>query len=472
MAVLPIIMNPAGYVPQTPAQLNAQLIAGVTATNPGYTANLPGSLVEDISSTDTYALLTCDSAFGELVNSITPFGANPFILNELGQMLGVELGEPTNTSVNVIFSGPPGFVIAQGFVVSDGTHQYGVQDGGVIGSSGQSPALFAVATDSGSWTAAAGVVNQIITSVPSAISPPIEVSNPEATTPSTSAETQTSYRARVLQANLAASQGMARYFKTLVMNVVGVQPRLVSVLQQSGGGWSLIVGGGDPYQIAYAIYTSLFDISTLVGAELNVTGITKANPGVVTTDLDHYYVTGQPVTISGSNPSAYNGSYTALVISEKTFSIGIDTTGFSTYVGNAEVSPVLRNQVVSLSDYPDSYSIPFVDPPQQTVAITATWNTTSTNLVNPAAIAQLASPALVDYINNIVVGQPINLLQLDAAFQTSVANVLAPTLLTRLTFAVSINGVGASPISGTQIIVGDPSSYFLTDSTQITVNQG
>jgi hypothetical protein len=471
MAVLPIVLTTAGWSPTPPATFRAQLVASVTATNYGYTANLPGSMIEDVSSTDVYALVTCDAAFGDLINSVTPYGANAFILAQLGEMLGLQPGQLTNTSVYVVFTSPsPGFVIAQGFTVSDGTYQYVVQDGGAILSSGQSAPLYAVATIAGSWAVAAGTVSQLITSVPSSIS--LSVTNLAAGVASTGAEDETSYRSRVLQANLAASQGMTRYLKTLVANVPGVQSRLLSVQQQVGGGWQVIVGGGDPYAVAYAIYSSLFDISTLTGAVLSVSGITKANPGVVTTAINHNYQTGQVVTISGSTVTQWNGNYTIIVLTETTFSIGVNTSTFTTYAGGGICTPVLPNVTVSLNDYPDTYSVPFINPPQQTVAMTVTWNTTATNYVNPAAISQLAVPALVNYVNSVAAGRPLNVLEMTAAFQAAIVNTLPLQLLTRLVFAVSINGVGTPVNVGTQIIVGDPISYFETNSALITVNQG
>ena len=470
MAVLPIVLTTAGWSPTPPATLQAQLVAGVTATNPGYTANLPGSMIEDVSSTDVYALITCDAAFGDLINSVTPYGANAFILAQLGEMLGLQPGQPTNTSVYVVFTGPPGFVIVRGFTVSDGTYQYVVQDGGSILSGGQSNPLYAIASLSGSWDVASGTVNQLITSVPSTIT--LTVTNPEAGVASTGAEDETSYRARVLQANLSASQGMARYLKTLVANVPGVQSRLLSVQQQSSGGWMVIVGGGDPYAVAYAIYSSLFDVSTLTGAVINIIAATKANPGVVTTDINHNYSTGQVVTIAGSTVLAWNGNYTIIVLTERTFSIGVNTTSYTAYTSGAVCTPVLPNVVVSLNDYPDTYSIPFINPPQQVVAVSVTWNTTSSNYVNPSAISQLAMPAVVDYINSIAAGQPINVLEMTAAFQAAVANTLPLQLLTRLVFSVSINGVGTPVEAGTFIIPSDPISYFETNSSLIAVNQG
>lgn len=473
MTDFPVVVSTAGYVPQTPAALLAQLIANVAATNPGYTANLPGSLIEDVSSTDVYALLQCDSSVAEIVNSLTPFGANAFLLQQLGNIYGVQLGQQTNTSVYVTFSGSVGFVIAQGFIVSDGTYQYVLPDGGVIGSGGVSLPLYAVATVTGSWAISSGTVSQLVTSVPSSVT--LSVNNPLPGTPAVAAETEQSYRSRVLQAGLAASQGMTRYLKTLLQNIPGVQSRLVSVKQMANGGlWEVICGGGDSYQIAYAIFMALFDINALTGSVMAVSGITQANPGVVTTTLNHGFATGQVINIAGvvGMTAVNNTPLTITVLTQKTFSIGVNTTGYGAYVSGGIVTPNLRNITVSLNDYPDTYALTFVNPPQQSVSMTVTWNTISTNYVNPATIAQLANLALVNYINNITVGQPVNLFEMQTVFQDAVANIIPAQLLTRMVFAVSINGIGVTVSAGTGEFLGDPESYFQTNTSLIVINQG
>src|SRR6266576_6991791 len=130
MALPPTVVTPAGLQPQSPASLRLQITTAVGATNPGFTANLPGSLVEDIVSTDVAAIALCDQARVDLVNSVSPFAADPFVLQLLGDVYGVPLGLGSNTSVSVVFSSnppAPGFVIAKGFTVSDGNHQYVVQ---------------------------------------------------------------------------------------------------------------------------------------------------------------------------------------------------------------------------------------------------------------------------------------------------------------------------------------------------------
>lgn len=553
---LPIILTIAGAQPQSPAALRAALVAGVEAVNPGVTLSLEGSLLEDVTSTDVGAIALIDQARVELINSLTPFGANAFLLNQLGQIYGVPLGQASNTSVYVVFTGPPGLVIAKGFTVSDGSFQYVLRNGGIIKSDGQSAPLYALATQSGSWVVPSGTVTQLVTAKPPGVT--LTVVNPEAGLSGNGSETATSYRSRVLQAGLAASQGMSRYLKTLLGNVTGVQTRLVAAQMQVGGGWKIIVGGGDPYEVAYAIYTSLFDISTLVGSTLFIEDITADDPGLVTTFLNHGYDVGQDITITDVDPSDFDGDYAVYSVpSEKTFELGtnfaaqnltglswgsggggtvtattavnhgipvgssftiancvpteyngthvaisgtatttlkwaltpdpgiqttlgqleagiakFDAGALSPYVSGGQVDPDLRNAEVSITDWPDTYIIPIVIPPLQTVTLALLWNTTSTNLVAPAAVAQLGAPALAAYINSITVGQPINLFQLQSVFKAAIASVLQPELVTRMVFTVAINGIGTPVDSGTGIFEGDPESYFFAEASGMSITQG
>ena len=467
---IPIVLGPAGMIPADPATVQQTLLTSVGETNPDYTANLPGIMIEDISSTNVAAILECDSALVELVNSITPFGANLFLLNQLAQIYGVQQGETSNTSVYCVFTGTVGFIVPQGFVVSDGTYQYTVQDGGIIGSGGITIPLYCLATVGGSWPVAANTVTALATSVPSTIT--LSVNNPAAGTPSAGGITTDQLRAQVLQAGLAASMGMARYLKTLLGNVSGVQQRLISVLQ-SGSSWLILVGGGDPYQVAYAIYQSIFDLRTLGSSQINVLTASKAAAAVITTDLTHNFTTGATATIAGAlGMTGINGSWTVTVITPTSFSIPYNSTSAPTYTGGGIVTPNIRNQSISVIDYPNTYTVPFVVPPAQSVSIGLTWNTIATTAVSATSMATLGAVGLVNYVNSIATGQPMNLFELQNAFQLATASVLPTTLLTRMVFAVTIDGVSVSPAAGTGVIAGDPQSYFLTNATLITITQG
>jgi hypothetical protein len=318
---LPIVMTVSGVQPRSPVDINTELITNVAAIDPGYTV-LPGSLIEDISSTDTAAISLCDQAKVDLINSITPFGANEFLLNQLGQVYGVQLGQTTNTSVFVTFTSTSGFVINAGFVVSDGAHQYYVQDGGIVNSFSY-VSLFCVASTQGTWAVPVNSVTTIITSVPSAYT--VTCTNPVAGTPSTSVESWDNYRERVLIAGKAASTGMATYLKTLINEVPGVQTRLVSVRQVSGN-WQILCGGGDPYSVGYAIFRALFDINHLVGSS-------HTERNVVVSVLDV--------------PDRYNITYVNPTLQNVAINLTWNTT-LTNFVSDASVSILVSN---ALAEY-------------------------------------------------------------------------------------------------------------------------
>lgn len=402
-ANVPLIMTSAGPQPTPPATLNQNLIAGVAAEVPDYTANLPGLLIEDLSSTATGALVTIDQARVDAINSVTPYGANAYILAQQGVMLGIPQGTPTNTSVNVVFSDTlaPGYVLPAGFVVGDGTYQYVLQDGGIIQTGGSTAPLFAVANQSGSWSVPAGTVNQLVTSLPTPYNTQITVTNPLAgTAGNPSAETPQSYRSRIMQANQVAGQGTPSYIATLIKAIPGVTPRLVTILQTSLG-WEVICGGGDPYAVAFAIYQGVLDLSTIVGS------ITSG-----------------------------------------------------------------RNISVTITDSPNQYTITYVNPPQQVVTVNAVWNTNLPNFTAGAQVNQLGSTAIQNYINAIIVGQPINVFAMEDAFQQAVSSVLPIPNLTRLVFSVTVNATPISPTTGTGIIPSDPESYFAISASGVAVAQG
>lgn len=472
-ATVSLTVGATGAVPTDPATLNAALIAYAVGLDPGLTANLPGLLIEDIASTATGALVQIDALAVDLVNSITPFTSNAWLTTQFGNVYGVTQGGSSNTSVFVVFSGSVGYTINIGTTVSDGTFQYVVQDGGSVGTSGASEPLFCLATTAGTWAVPIGTVTQIVSSVPTGIT--LTCTNPNTGTPGEAAQGLDDFRAAVLQAGLASGQGMPRFLKTLLLQVPGVQPRLVSVIQVNGGGWEVICGGGDPYQVAGAIYQALFDVSLLVGSTIAITGITNATLGVVTTNLNHGFTTGQNnVFISGVvGMSGVNGGpYTVTVISEKTFTFGINTNSSGPYASGGVVTPNNRNISVNIIDTPNTYTIPYVNPPQQTVTVQLTWNTTAPNFVSATAVSQLGTPAIVNYINSVPVGQPINLYELEEVFQVSVASIIPLQYLSKMLFTVSINGVATPPALNTFIISGDPESYFFCTSATVTITQG
>ena len=270
-ALPPLLFSASGPVATPPATLNADLIALVSTMAPGYTAELPGSLIEDLSSTAVGALMTIDQARVDSVNSVAPGYANAYLLAALGAQFGVPQGLAANGSVFVVFTGSAGYVIPPGFLVSDGTNQYAIQDGGVIASGGTSSPLYAVATSANVFAIPPNSVTQIATSVPSPYT--LTVTNALAGVPAQAQQTIESYQAQVLQAWQSPLVGWSSVLKGLLQKVPGVSPRLISIIPNSTR-WEVIVGGGDPYQVAGAIYAGISSVGLLTGSSTTPRNVT------------------------------------------------------------------------------------------------------------------------------------------------------------------------------------------------------
>lgn len=472
MSDLPVSYDSSGPIPQTSSALRALVVANAEALAPGITTELPGSLIEDMVSTAVGALLVCDQARVDLIQGAGALSANEFLLNLLAQQAGVPaIGTQGYTSVQETFSGPAGFNIPQGFIVSDGTYQYALQDAVTIPSSGTTNAVTCVATTPGSWSVPAGSVTTVATSLPNNVT--ITCTNLTAGTPGSSSETVEQFRARVWDAGMVTAQGVPSFIRTTLSQVANVVARLVSVVQ-NGSNWIVMCGGGDVYSMAGAIQKSAGDISRLSGCTLNITGITQANPGVVSTGITHGFSSGQVIQISGIvGMTELNGvDLTITVIDAHNFSIGVDTSAMGAWVSGGVVTPNLRNNFITVNDWPDNYVIPFVIPLQQLVTVNFAWATSGNNYLANATVQQLISANVISYINSIYAGKPLSLIKLKNIFEDAISSTLDISLLSKLSITVTVNGVLTSPDSGTEIISGDPYSYWYISSTGVTTSEG
>ena len=75
-----------------------------------------------------------------------------------------------------------------------------------------------------------------------------------------------------------------------------------------------------------------------------ISNITKANPGVVTTDLPHGFSTGDLIDLkaTGGMGELNKQRVTITVLSATSFSIGVNTTHFSTYIGSGRASKTIQ----------------------------------------------------------------------------------------------------------------------------------
>ncbi len=86
------------------------------------------------------------------------------------------------------------------------------------------------------------------------------------------------------------------------------------------------------------IYDVTNNILNYLGRALSITGVTNANPGEITTSINHDLSTGDRVFISGVRGTIQvnnvnDGFYTIIRTGATTFTIGVDTTAFGVYIG-------------------------------------------------------------------------------------------------------------------------------------------
>ena len=359
MSDINLVWSTAGLEPTPPATIRTTFISKVSSIAPDYTV-LPAGLIEDLTSTAVGGLSLFDSSLVTMANSVTPLGANPYYLTDLGTIYGVSRGTTSRTSVYVVFSGTPGLSINPGFTVSDGTNQYSVVDGGIIQSNGTSNPLYCLATTDGTWAVPENTVTAISTSVPPIYT--VTCNNPTPGTAGTSdQEPWDDYRARVLEAGYSPSQGCASYLKARLKTVPGVQARLVSV-QPRDTGWEILCGGGDPYAIAYQIYMSMFDPLLLIGSattERNVTASVLDYP-------DTYdYVFVNPVAQTVSVTVTWNTSATNVISNDSIASLA--SAAVATYINS-----IYAGKPINIYDMEDAFraSISTVVPQSLVVKMT------------------------------------------------------------------------------------------------------
>lgn len=460
----------SGVQPTDPQTLRDRLVAIATAHSPGVTTELPGTLVEDMASTSIGALAQIDQAKVDLINSVSPLNATPTLLDEFGEVYGVKRGAGANPSAYVTFTGPPGLYLAAGFQVSDNIYTYETQESYTIPSNGVLSGVYVLSTTPGTTLIPENSITAIVTGLAAGIH--LTVTNPLKGTAGTGTEKDTDYRDRILQAGQRAAQGTPGFIRSCLLSVPNVLPRSIRVNVVKNKGYSVLVDGGDPHQVAGAIYEGCFDLPSLQPSVNRVANATRASPCVIATELTHGLANGQSATIAGENAmTAINGTFPITVIDSTHFSIPVDTTQSPLYGGDGVLGTNPRTLTATATDGPDSYEITFIRPLQQKVRLAITWQTSNSGVVDDSTVTQAVAPQLSNYINSLSVGSPLSTLQMGTIVEAALLQLLPGATIASLSFDVFLDGDLMTPANNSVTIAGDPESYFITSPDQITLER-
>ncbi|MCA1920980.1 baseplate J/gp47 family protein [Buttiauxella noackiae] len=125
----------------------------------------------------------------------------------------------------------------------------------------------------------------------------------------------------------------------------------------------------------------------------------------------------------------------------------------------------------TITDYPDSYEVPIVRPTSQMATVILTWNTMVADQLDPDSVYAATSTAIVDFINGIAIGEPVNTYQLETLFLTALTPLINPAQVSLIEINIGINGTIVPPKADTGLVYGGEYSYFTTDQSHITVQQ-
>lgn len=465
-----VSFNKSGPVPLTASEIRARIVRRATALSPGLTDDLPGSLIEDIVSTAVGGGLVCDSARIEAINAVGASTANEFVLTGLAAQYGIPpRADEGLTSVEVYFTGPPGFSVQRGFIVSGGGHQYAITASVICGEDGETEQVTALATSSGVWAVVPNTVTGLVTSVPKDID--LKVNNRAYGIPAAEAETRYDFRDRVWEAGMSSIEGIPKTVRTALSKVNNVNPRLVS-MPQVDGKFVIMCGGGDYYEMAGAVFNSIGDFTRLVLTTLQIDSLSTGETTTVKTNMAHGFSTGSKVQLNDVfGWDDINGkTYTATVLNPNMFTIDADSSGLS-WTGTGYVTPNVRNHLITVSDWPDEYKIPLVVPMEQDVKVNFQWRTDGTSYLNNETILSLIDFPVRDYINNIYAGNVINLNTLKEIFLDSTSGSINRDRFTYLRVTVTVDGSITEPDTDTDVVSGDRFSYFFADTGSVSVRE-
>ncbi|MDI2113090.1 baseplate J/gp47 family protein [Commensalibacter nepenthis] len=465
-----LVITQEGVVPTPPQVIREQIQSEIENTVPDYTASLPGTLIEDLLSTCCGCAVFIEQAKVDLINSISPSTANEALLDQLGVVYGIIRKSGSSGSAYVVFTGTAGFIVPRGFIISDGIHRFIVQNDTVINQEGSSGQVYVLAQDTSVFDIPANTITKIESSVRNDIK--LTVTNPQIGIIGSKAESYADYRARIMNAGIVTSTATPTMIRTKLLAIPNVQQRLLSIIA-NGDGYSVICGGGDPYDVANAIFQSIPTTGILKPSVIDVSRFDKGNPTVMYTNLIHGLKDGDLVTFSGLGfNDLQNKRFKAKILTANSFSIPVDTTNFSDYTGGLILNQNIRNRSIILRDGVDSYTIPFVVPLQQQVEVQLIWNTDVESSLYVGAISNTTIPLIVQYINGISIGDSINLYEVEKIFLEGVNQVVNQNLVTNIEILIFIDGVQQEPLPKENIIRGDPQSYFYTTEEKIVVTDG
>ena len=249
-----------GVIKDDPTVIREELLNQAIEKVEGFT-NLPSSIQNNLIDESVLDIAEIQDMLANVMNSISPAYANDFIVRELGAAFGLKIKNQALPNTTITFYGLPGVVIPEGLEVgnADGSKKFITTKSDIINANGQ-VSIYCEGADYYDTPTPANTLNVLLNQVLNVTS----CTNLNDAVESTPAETISEFRTRFQTRAQANRSGTVATLDNNLKEIEGTVDRLctyqASQIIEEGVKEAVIevvVGGGDDYQVALAIFNSV-----------------------------------------------------------------------------------------------------------------------------------------------------------------------------------------------------------------------
>ena len=267
-----------GVIKDDPTVIRERLLNQAIEKVEGFT-KLPSGIQNNLIDESVLDIVEIQDMLSNVMNSVSPSYANDFIVKELGAAFGLKIKDKALPNTTITFYGLQGVVIPEGLEVgnADGSKKFITTKSDIINAAGQ-VSIYCEGADYYDTPTPANTLNVLLNQVLNVTS----CTNLNDAVESTPAETISEFRTRFQTRAQANRSGTVASLDNALKEIEGTVDRLctykVSQIIEEGVKEAVIevvVGGGDDYQVALAIFNSVLYpdifVSNPSGSETNRT---------------------------------------------------------------------------------------------------------------------------------------------------------------------------------------------------------
>ena len=256
-----------GVIKDTPTEIRDDILNQAISNVEGFT-NLPSGIQNNLIDESVIVISEIQDMLSNVMNSVSPLYANNFMVLELGAAFGLKIKDKALPNTTITFYGLAGVVIPEGLEVgnADGSKKFVTTKSDIINASGE-VSIYCEGADYYDTPTPANTLNVLLNQVLNVTS----CTNLNDAVETTPTETISEFRSRFQTRALANRSGTAATLDNALKEIEGTVDRLctykASQIVEEGVSKAvleIIVGGGDDYSVALAIFNSILYPDILV----------------------------------------------------------------------------------------------------------------------------------------------------------------------------------------------------------------